>query len=257
MTVGGGHRRDDLHQLHDRAGLKKCMPMTSCGRWVTRAIEMIGRLGRRREDRPGLQISSRFSKSVVLIARSSAMASTTRSTFRGRRRRGPLHPGQHVGLGLLGGPAALDLLVEVPGDRGEHARDLVLAAADEQHVVPRLGEDLDDAARHRAGADDADQLDVVAHPRLSSALGVSASSTTTGCRGLVGVEAATGLAAEQAGDVLLEERRGRVQAVAALLVHRVQDLVRRVETDQVEQREQAHQVAAAEAHGRVDVLAEA
>ena len=46
-----------------------------------------------------------------------------------------------------------------------------------------------------------------------------------------------------------------MQAVAALLVHRVEDLVRRVETDQVEQRERAHRVAAAVAHRRVDVLA--
>ena len=74
--------------------------------------------------------------------------------------------------------------------------------------------------------------------------------------GLVGVEAAAGLAAEQAGgDVLLEQRRRRVQPVAALLVHRVEDLVRRVEADQVEQRERAHRVAAAEAHRGVDVLA--
>ena len=63
------------------AGLKKCMPMTCWGRLVTLAIEMIGsddvvvaRIA------PGLQISSRFSKSVVLIARSSAIASTTMST---------------------------------------------------------------------------------------------------------------------------------------------------------------------------------
>ena len=73
---------------------------------------------------------------------------------------------------------------------------------------------------------------------------------------LVGVEAAAGLAAEQAGgDVLLEDRRRRVQPVAALLVHRVEDLVRRVEPDQVEQRQRAHRVAAAEPHRGVDVLA--
>ena len=73
---------------------------------------------------------------------------------------------------------------------------------------------------------------------------------------LVGVEAAAGLAAEQAGgDHLLEDRRRRVQPVAALLVHRVEDLVRRVEADQVEQRQRAHRVAAAEAHRGVDVLA--
>ena len=74
--------------------------------------------------------------------------------------------------------------------------------------------------------------------------------------GLVGVEAAPGLAAEQpGGDHLLEDRRRSVQPVAALPVHRVEDLVRRVEPDQVEQRERPHRVAAAEPHRRVDVLA--
>ena len=64
------------------AGLKKCMPMTSWGRLVTLAIEMIGSddVVVARIAPPGLQISSRFSKSVVLIARSSAIASTTMST---------------------------------------------------------------------------------------------------------------------------------------------------------------------------------
>ncbi|MEI2812084.1 MAG: hypothetical protein V9F00_18430 [Nocardioides sp.] len=38
----------------------------------------------------------------------------------------------HLGLGLLGGAAALDLPVEVAGDRGDHAVDLLLAAADER-----------------------------------------------------------------------------------------------------------------------------
>ena len=92
---------------------------------------------------------------------------------------------------------------------------------------------------------------------LSSALGVWASATTIGRVGrLVGVEAAARLATQQAGgDVLLEDRRRRVQAVAALLVHRVEDLVGGVEADQVEQRQRAHRVAAAEAHGGVDVLA--
>ena len=46
-----------------------------------------------------------------------------------------------------------------------------------------------------------------------------------------------------------------MQPVAALLVHRVEDLVRRVEADQVEQRQRAHRVAAAVAHRGVDVLA--
>ena len=62
------------------AGLKKCMPMTSCGRDVACAQAMIGRLDVVvARIAPGLQISSRFSKSVVLIARSSAIASTTMS----------------------------------------------------------------------------------------------------------------------------------------------------------------------------------
>ena len=64
------------------AGLKKCIPTTSCGRLVAWAHSMIGsdevvvaRIA------PGLQISSRFSNSVVLIFRSSAIASTTMSTL--------------------------------------------------------------------------------------------------------------------------------------------------------------------------------
>ena len=47
----------------------------------------------------------------------------------------------------------------------------------------------------------------------------------------------------------------RVQPVAGLLVHRVEDLVGGVEADQVEQRERAHRQAAAELHRGVDVLA--
>ena len=72
----------------------------------------------------------------------------------------------------------------------------------------------------------------------------------------VGVDAAAGLAAEQASrDVLLEQRGRRVPVVARLRVHRLEDLVGGVEADQVEQRQRAHRVAAAEAHGRIDVLA--
>ena len=46
-----------------------------------------------------------------------------------------------------------------------------------------------------------------------------------------------------------------METVTSLLVHRVEDLVCRVETDEVEQRERTHRVATAEPHGRVDVLA--
>ncbi len=63
------------------AGLKKCIPTTSSGREVTRATATTGR------DEvvvastaPGLQTLSRVVKSCCLISRSSATASTARST---------------------------------------------------------------------------------------------------------------------------------------------------------------------------------
>ena len=61
------------------AGLKKCMPMTSCGagawaRAITGSEEVVARIA------PGLQISSRFSNSAVFTERSSTVASTTMST---------------------------------------------------------------------------------------------------------------------------------------------------------------------------------
>ena len=137
------------------------------------------------------------------------------------------------------------------------ASHLGLAARHEGHVEARLGEDLDDPGRHGAGADDTDGAD---RPRARRGAvrsrGVSASSTTAELPGLgIRVEAATALAALQAGaDHLLDDRARRVQAVAALLVHRVEDLVGRVEPDEVHQRERAHRIAAAELHRGVDVL---
>ena len=72
----------------------------------------------------------------------------------------------------------------------------------------------------------------------------------------IGVEAAAGLPAEQSGrDHLLDDRAGRVQPVARLLVHRVEDLVGGVQTDEVHQRERPHRQAAPQPHRRVDVLA--
>ena len=157
----------------------------------------------------------------------------------------------------LGQLAALDRLVQGALDRGAHGVDLVGGAADVQHVVATLGEHLDDAAGHRAGADDADRADVVAQLRLVGLLGgpeVRDHLIAVGTG--VGVEAVARLPAQQPRrHHLLEDRRRRVQPVAALLVHRVEDLVRRVEADQVEQRQRTHGVAAAEPHGRVDVLA--
>ncbi len=137
-----------------------------------------------------------------------------------------------------------------------HPVDPVLGAADVEDVVPGLGEDLDDAGGHGAGPDDADERDVVPQLRLVvRRRGLVVGDHDRGVLALVGVEAAARLAPEHAGrDHLLQDRRGRVQAVAALAVHRLEDLVRRVETDQVEQGERAHRVAATETHGGVDVL---
>ena len=233
--------------------------MTSCGRLVAIAHEMIGsdevvvaRIA------PGLQISSRFSNSVVFTRRSSAIASTTRS--QSARSSSEVDPVSRPSTSSRADSSSLPRWMALSSERSMVSRtpfDLGVGAADVQHVVPGLGEDLDDARGHRAGADDADPADVAAQPRLVvGRRGQVVGHDLRAVGRLVGVEAAAGLPAEQArGDHLLEDRRRRVQAVAALLVHRVEDLVRRVETDQVEQRQRAHRVAAAVAHRRVDVLA--
>ena len=242
------------------AGLKKCMPMTSCGREVALASEMIGRLEVVvARIVPGLQISSRFSKRVVLIARSSAMASTTIST-RGEvvERGGAGEPAQHLGLLLLGGPAALDLLVEVAGDRGRARRRPCPGERPTYSTsYPLLAKTSTmPAAMVPVPTTPTVRMSCRSSGQVVGRRGVVVGDHDRAVGALVGVEAAAGLAAQQAGgDHLLEDRGRRVQPVAALAVHRLEDLVRRVEADQVEQRQRAHRVAAAEAHGGVDVLA--
>jgi hypothetical protein len=126
----------------------------------------------------------------------------------------------------------------------------------EDDLVAALGADLDDAARHGAGADDADLADGARPGGRGGCRGVGVGHDLGGVGSGVGVEPTPGLTAEQPrGDVLLEQGRRRVPVVARLRVHRLEDLVRRVEADQVEQGQRAHRVTAAEAHGRVDVLA--
>ena len=211
---------------------------------------------------PGLQISSRFSKSVVLIARSSAIASTTRSTS--------ARSSSEVGAASTRAstsalaprsswPRSIGLVAALGRSPRARRRPCPATAADERArrsrpwrrprrcrwpscPVPTTPTEPMSCAQLR-------------HARRPT--GVCASATTAGLSGrLVGVEAAARLAAEQSGGHhLLEDRRRRVQPVAALLVHRVEDLVGRVEADQVEQRERAHRVAAAEPHRGVDVLA--
>ncbi len=247
------------------AGLKKCMPMTSCG-----AAGRLGhrddrqRGGRGRQDRAPPhcrgQISSRFSNNVVLIGE-----------VLGDRLDDDVDVGEVVERGGAAGdrPSTSALASSVARPRWICLSKFFVTVATTPStlscerptiadVVAGLGEDLDDAGGHRAGADDADLGDVVlaaAGPRRPD--GVWSSATTAGLSGrLVGVEAAAGLAAQQAGgDHLLEDRGRRVQPVAPLAVHRLEDLVGRVETDQVEQRQRTHRVAAAEPHGGVDVLA--
>ena len=64
---------------------------------------------------------------------------------------------EHGGLAGLVDLALLDELGQALVDEGDDTGDLVLAAADEDHVVAGLREDLDDARGHGAGADDADR----------------------------------------------------------------------------------------------------
>ena len=52
----------------------------------------------------------------------------------------------------------------------------------------------------------------------------------------------------------LEERRRGEHRVLVLVEHDVRDVVRRVEADEIEQRQRPHRVAAAELHALVDVL---
>ena len=159
---------------------------------------------------------------------------------------------------VLGEPAAHHALVQRLAQLGERRRHLRLAAPAHHHVQARFREHLDDARRHPTGADHADALDVphrdvVGHGAVR---GLRVRHHLRAVRARVGVEAAAALAALQPrGDHLLEDRRGGVQQVARLRVHRLEDLVRGVQPDEVQQRQRAHRVAAAVAHGGVEVLA--
>src|SRR5437899_7099238 len=71
----------------------------------------------------------------------------------------------------------------------------------------------------------------------------------------VTVESLAGLLPQPAGeDHALEQRRGGVPRLAKLLEQDGGDVVRRVEADEVEQRERPHRVAASEFHPLVDVV---
>ena len=150
------------------AGLKKCMPTTSCGRLVARA-QRDDRQRRRGggQDRAGLAdlvevLEQRGLDREVLGDRLDHEVDVGQVVERG----GAGEPAEHLVAVRLLELAALDRLVERALDGRPHAVDLGLGPADVQHVVARLGEDLDDAGGHGAGADHADLADVAAQLRL-------------------------------------------------------------------------------------------
>ena len=164
---------------------------------------------------PGLQISSRFSNSAVLILRSSAIASTTMSTpAEVVERGGAGEPAEHLVAGGLLELAALDRLVQrlLDGRRGRRrpCRPRVRRTSRRSRPwrTPRRCRwpSCRCRPRRRSGCRGAAAA-------ASSADGVSVVGDHDRAVGrLVGVEAAAGLAAEQArGDHLLEDR-GRARA---------------------------------------------
>src|SRR3954454_18301904 len=181
------------------AGLKKCIPTTSCERPVSLASEMTGsdevvvaRIA------PGLQISSRFSNSTVLTLRSSATASTTRSTS--ARSSTDVEPVSRdstwsraessslprwIALSsdfsirawtaatlsslrptYVTGKPALANTSTIPGGLVTVPAAPTLAAPDVRHREAGPGEHLDDPGGHGAGADDAGTRDGPALLRL-------------------------------------------------------------------------------------------
>ena len=242
------------------AGLKKCIPITSRGRRVARAQAMIGSedVVVARIAPPSLQISSRFSNSVVFTARSSAIASTTMSTS--FRSSSDVVPVSRSRTSALADSSSLPRWIALSSDFSIVARTPSTLACERptyRTSYPLLAKTSTMPVAIVPVPTTPTSLMSWRSCGWSSSDGVSASGDDRGAVDvLVGVEAAAGLAAEHpGGDHLLEDRRRRVQPVAALAVHRLEDLVRRVEADQVEQRERAHRVAAAEPHRGVDVLA--
>lgn len=143
------------------AGLKKCMPMTSCGRFVAAAHSTTGSEPRRRRED-----GSRAADLVEVLEERALDGEVLDDGLDDEVDLGEvLEAGRaaHVGQGrvavLLGGLAALDGLLEALGERRAHRLDLGVAAGHERHVEAGLGEDLDHAGGHRAGADDADRPD--------------------------------------------------------------------------------------------------
>ena len=239
------------------AGLKKCMPMTSCGREVTLAQSMIG-------------------SDEVVVARIARLADPVEVTEEvlldgevlGDRLDDEVDVAERLTRGRAGDPPEQRL-----GVLGV-IRPFSTAQAPLRASAARTASTLSSPRATNVTAYPAlantSMIPVAIVPDPTTPTDATGRSATPagGRRGRlrvrddlrrtrlgVGVEAAPALAAEHPGaHHLLDDRARGVQPVAALLVHRVEDLVGRVETDEVEQRERTHGVAAPEAHRRVEVL---
>ena len=188
-VVGGGDRGDDLDQLHDRRRVEEVHADD-----VLRPLRSpVAQRDDRQRRRGGGQDRAGLADLVeVLEQRRLDLRGPRRSPRpRGRRRARsssevvPVSRPSTSSLGRLLELAALDRLVEraLDGRRGRR-RPCPGARPTYVHVVPGLGEDLDDAGGHGAGADHADR----ARCRGAAAAcrrrdGVWSSATTTGLSG--------------------------------------------------------------------------
>ena len=227
------------------AGLKKCMPMTDSGRVVAAAeLGDRQRRGGRRQDRAGLadpvEVREELRLDVEVL---------------GDGLDDDVDVGERLALGGAGEPAEHRRpwrprracrfsmsLVQPLVDAGDDAGDLVLATADEDDVVPGLGEDLGDAGGHGAGADHADLADLVLELRSGALCGASPSASAKA--GLAGAASAS-VSSSSAGWC-------RLSPVSAYRAASGRD---GVGAELVESGQRALRVAAAELHRGVDVAA--
>ena len=238
VDLGGGEvGRDHLDELHDRRGVEEVHADDVAG-----ALGDLGELGDRHraggrgQDGPGLGDPVEVLEELGLDVEVLGDALDDQVGLGEVLARGAAgEAAEHRGLGLLVRTALGDGLVERLGDAGDDPVELLLRAADEDDVVARLSEDLDDARGHRSGADHADLLDRAA--QLGS-LDVIPGHRSEG--------------AGLAGD--LGEQVGRlVQVVAGLLEAGEQRVAYGGCADLVDRGERSLGVAAAETHGVVDV----
>ena len=136
---------------------------------------------------------------------------------------------------VLGHLAALHGLRQRLLDRSQRLGHTLLAARAQHDAVPALGRNLRDPVRHRSRPEHADLADVRRSCVRDVAPVAPGLLDPRRARLFVLVEPTPRLPAEEAGGhELLDQRRRRVHRLAELAVHRVEDLVRRIQADQVE-----------------------